>query len=93
VEDKMRRISRVDKNQAEIVQALRQIGAHVLLLHQHGSGCPDLLVGYRDNLWLMEVKVRGGKLTMDEESFYNEWRPYMVVIHSPEEALQAIGAI
>jgi hypothetical protein len=42
----MRRIARVDKNQAEIVSALRKAGARVLHLHQHGEGCPDILVGF-----------------------------------------------
>jgi len=88
----MRHIAKTDKNQAEIVAALRKIGARVLLLHQHGSGCPDLLVGFRDELKLMEVKYQNGKLTQDEDGFYDEWRPYMVVVRNPEEALKAIGA-
>ena len=42
----MRRIARVDRNQAEIVQALRSMGATVQHLHTIGKGCPDILVGF-----------------------------------------------
>lgn len=89
----MRRIARVDKNQNEVVAALRKAGAKVLLLHQHGDGCPDILTGFRGNLVLMEIKSKGGKLTQDEASFMSEWRPYMVVVYSVDDALKAIGVI
>lgn len=52
----MRRAARVDRNQPEIVQALRQVGAFVQPLHTIGGGCPDILVGYRDVWHLMEIK-------------------------------------
>ena len=52
----MRRAAKVDANQAEIVQALRQIGAVVQSLAAVGNGCPDLLVGYRNRLFLLELK-------------------------------------
>lgn len=89
----MRHRGRVDKTQNEIVMALRQVGAKVAITSNLGDGFPDLLVAYRDNILLMEVKSRGGRLTQDEESFYSEWRPYMVVVYTVDEALKAIGAI
>jgi Holliday junction resolvase len=89
----MRFIAKTDKNQREIVLALRKIGAKVLLLHQVGSGCPDLAVGYRGRLLLMECKSKNGRLTDDEQYFYREWTEYMVVVYSVEDALLAIGAI
>ena len=45
----MRRAARTDANQAEIVAALRGVGASVQPLHAVGQGCPDLLVG-KDNV-------------------------------------------
>lgn len=39
------RAAKVDKNQPEIVEALRAEGAVVQHLHAVGVGCPDLLVG------------------------------------------------
>ena len=52
----MRRAAKVDRNQAEIVEALRKIGATVQPLHSVGAGCPDLLVGFRGVNYLIEVK-------------------------------------
>ena len=46
---------RVDDNQNEIVAALRACGATVRIINQ-GGGIPDLLVGYRGNTILIEVK-------------------------------------
>jgi hypothetical protein len=54
----MRRAAKVDANQTEIVQALRQIGAVVQSLAAVGNGCPDLLVGYRNRLFLLEFEGR-----------------------------------
>ena len=88
----MRLIARVDKNQVEIVTALRRAGARVLLLHQHGQGVPDALVGFRGRLLLMEFKSPGGRLSEDELAFYDNWMEYMVVVYSAEEALKYIGA-
>src|SRR5258708_625926 len=45
-----------DKNQKSIVKALRKVGASVADLADVGNGIPDLLVGYRGQLWLMEIK-------------------------------------
>ena len=48
---------RPDSNQKKIVQALRDIGAVVFLI-----GRPfDLLVGFRGQLYLLEVKNPGGR--------------------------------
>jgi hypothetical protein len=89
----MRHIARVDKNQSEIVSALRKAGAKVLPLHQVGNGCADLLVGFRGRLLLMEVKSKGGRLTSDELFFYDNWMEYMVVVYSVDDALKAVGVV
>ncbi len=89
----MRRAARVDGNQAEIVQALRRVGASVQLLHQLGQGCPDLLVGFRERNYLLEVKRPGEKLTDDERRWFHLWRGCCEVVHSVEEALSAIEAV
>ena len=44
-----------DKNEPEIVHALRQVGAYVALIN--GTGVPDLLVGYKGETFLLEVKL------------------------------------
>lgn len=52
-----------DKNEPEIIRALRAAGARVTSLN--GTGVPDLLVGYKGAMFLLEVKpelgVKGGK--------------------------------
>ncbi len=65
---------RVDKNQPEIVKALRAVGATVTSLAPVGDGCPDLLVGYRGETYLMEVKTATGKLTPDQVKWQESWR-------------------
>lgn len=88
----MRRSARVDANQAEIVAALRNIGATVQPLHAVGQGCPDLLVGYRQRNFLFEVKngkkpPSARKLTPDEKDWISGWRGPVVVVTSAFEAV------
>lgn len=47
---------RCDRNQPEIVSALRSIGASVLITSNQGGGFPDLVVGWRGHNYLLEVK-------------------------------------
>ncbi len=91
----MRTAARIDVNQPEIVQALRQVGATVLHLHQLGKGAPDLLVGFRGVVYLLEVKQPGhaDDLTPDEREFHVLWGKTVNVVTTPEEALRVIGAI
>jgi len=95
----MRRAARVDENQAVIVAALRDAGALVWPTHQLGGGFPDLCVGFRNELYLLEVKD-GSKppsartLTEDEFNFFAMWDEFPVwVVKDIDEALEAIGAI
>jgi len=91
----VRKRARVDDNQREIVNALRDIGASVLSLATIGGGCPDLVVGYRGTNYLLEVKDGGKspskrKLTKDEENFINNWRGRVAVVYSIDDAIGAI---
>ena len=52
----MRRRARTDRNQTEIVEALRAAGASVYSLAAVGDGIPDLLCGFRGKTALIEVK-------------------------------------
>ena len=94
----MRRASKVDANQREVVAALRGAGASVQLLHAVGEGCPDLLVGYKNLNLLLEVKdgskpPSAQKLTPQQEVWHRDWRGHRVVVNSPEAALASIGVI
>jgi Holliday junction resolvase len=94
----MRQIARIDTNQPEIVQALRDIGASVAITSMIGAGFPDIVVGYRGVNYLIEIKD-GAKppskrqLTFDEQKFHDLWRGTVIVVNSVDEALKVIGAI
>ena len=85
----------VDANQARIVAALRAAGATVTLLHEVGGGCPDLLVGFRGQNFLLEVKnpETKGFLTESQYQWHDAWRGWAMVVENETEALVAVGAI
>ena len=90
---------KVDANQKEIVDALRQVNCSVCLTHMVGRGFPDLVVGYHDiktgepkNL-LMEVKTEDGKLNELEKEFHKDWKGPVVVVHNILDALEAVGRL
>ncbi len=92
----MRRIARVDGNQAEIVSQLKARGCSVLSLAALGKGCPDLLVGWHGENMLLEVKdgakvPSARKLTTDEVAFHQTWRGRVAVVDSVTAALAAVG--
>jgi hypothetical protein len=94
----LRTASRVDANQALIVQALRAIGASVLHLHQL-KNCFDLLVGYRGRTFLVEVKDPSQppskrQLTPGEAKFRDEWRGSTYhIVHTADEAIRIITSL
>jgi len=95
---KMRRIARTDDNQKEIVVALRQVGASVQPIHTLGKGVPDLLIGFRGQNFLLEVKDGSKppsqqKLTPDEKEWHKMWRGNVATVSTVEEAMAGIGAV
>ena len=80
---KRHKVSR-DANEPEIVAALKAIGASVERIDKP----VDLIVGYRRRTLLMEVKVPNGKLTSDQETFFDSYRGEAYVVRSPEEAIE-----
>lgn len=85
------RSARVDKNQTEIVEALRAIGASVQSLATVGKGVPDLLVGYRGQNWLLEVKGKNGVLTAPQITWHAEWRGRVYVVRDAGDAIVLIS--
>ena len=71
------RNAKVDKNQPEIVEGLRRIGAKVKPVHQLKKFC-DIMVGYRGKLFMMEIKSgddlpkKYSKMTKKEKRSYLE---------------------
>ena len=92
----MRRASKIDRNQPEIVDALRRAGASVQPLHSVGQGCPDLAVGFRGQTYLIETKDGSlppsrRKLTPAQTEWHAAWRGHVAVAKNISEALDAIG--
>lgn len=89
--------SRRDDNESGIVKALQQVGASVYRID--AGGIPDLLVGFRRQMFLLEVKAPrgprgggGGKLTKKQIEFRRDWRgPVPIIVRTQAEALTAIG--
>lgn len=97
-----RRDARRDPGELAIVEALEDAGASVSRLS--GEGVPDLLVGFRYETFLIEVKAplgpRGGasknsqRLKPSQEGWRSVWLGGPVhTVRSPQEALEAIGAV
>lgn len=82
-----------DANQKDIVSALESIGASVVDLHTVGNACPDILVGYQQRNYLMEIKTLGGHLTNGQLEFMHTWRGQTCVVRSVVEAFQVIGLV
>jgi len=86
---------KVDKNQANVVKALRDYGADVHLLHMVGAGIPDLLVAYEGHTILMEVKDGADKkFTPDQIKFIAGWKGgHLYRVNSSEEALDVLKSL
>ena len=85
----------MDENQSDIVAALRAIGATVRVISQ-GDGIPDLLVGFRGQTFLLEVKdgkkpPSARKLTPEEQKFFDEWRGgSLAIVNTVGEAIAVV---
>ena len=86
---------RIDRNQPEIVQKLRDIGATVTVLSMVGFGCPDILVGWHGVNYLLEIKD-GEKspsrrtLTPAEMRWHRDWEGQSAIVLSADEAIRTV---
>lgn len=90
-----RQAASVDANQSKIVKGLRAVGASILHLHAVGKGCPDILVGFRGENFLMEIKdgdktPSKRKLNKGQVDWHRAWRGQVVVVNDYDEALAVI---
>ena len=91
----MRRAARIDDNQNEIVNRLRELGASVEILSAVGKGCPDILVGYNGHNYLIEIKDGSKppskrKLTPDQKIWHSKWLGHVSVCKSLEDAIMVV---
>lgn len=87
---------RRDANHTDVVEALRGVGASVLILADVGDGCPDVLIGFRGVNLLLEIKdgrkpPSARKLTRDQETFIRNWRGTVYIVFSAEDALNVVN--
>ena len=85
--------ARVDKNHKEIVECFRKIGCSVLSLAAVGKGCPDLLISYQKQCYLVEVKDTGGTLRESQKEFMRTWGSPVYVVRSKEECVSLLNQL
>jgi hypothetical protein len=88
----MRARPKLDANHTAIVKALRQMGASVQSLASIGHGCPDLLVGWSNKAYVVEIKdgtlpPSKRQLTEDEREWMECWTGPFVILSSVENAI------
>lgn len=93
----MRRAAKVDDSQPRIVRAMRAVGATVISLAGLGDKAPDLLVGFRHQTYLFEVKTPGREMHHRQHAIEQaEWRAKwpggpVHVVSTPEQALRIMA--
>jgi len=91
----MRLKARTDYNQKLIVEQLRKLGVSVAITSMMGKGFPDLVLGYQNRNFLVELKD-GAKpksqkgLTMDEAKFFTAWKGSVCKCENIDEILKYI---
>lgn len=80
-----------DANESAIIAALQEVGASVVQ-NPTGKGAPDLIVGYFGETFLLEVKMPGKKLNAMQIKWHEAWTGQVAIVHTPIDALYAIGA-
>jgi len=91
----MRRAARIDTNQPEIVNGLRERGCVVAHLHTIGKGVPDICVGFGGRNYLFEIKdprrpLSQRRLTPDEKIWHKTWneKGRADIIETIEQAME-----
>ena len=88
------RAAKIDRNQPEIVKALRQIGASVAITSGIGGGYPDLTVGFRGKTLLLECKTGSDQLNEAQKKWHAKWGGHVAIVRTPEQAqLEVIGNV
>jgi len=91
-----RRKAKVDDNQSEIVDALRKAGCSVTITSGQADGFPDIVVGFRDINYLIEIKDGSKvpskrKLTPDQVKWHKRWNGKAHVVKNVTEAFKVVG--
>ena len=82
---------KIDSNHTEIVDQLFLCGCSVQSMATIGNGCPDILVGYKGNNYVFEIKTAKGRLNKRQERWFNQWIGQKDIIRNIYEAINIIG--
>ena len=94
---KHRYAAKIDKNQPEIVKALRKINGVTVQL-----GMDDILVGYKGANYWIEIKepetasnvtgeVQPSKIKSSQHKLVAEWKGQYSIVHDIDQILTIIG--
>ena len=88
----IRRAAKVDANQAEIVECLREIPeCSVAITSVVGNGFVDIVVGYRGFNFMFELKSDPAKeLTDEQRKFHGAWKGQIQRVDSLKEIVTAM---
>ena len=93
----MRKYGKTDANQTGIVKKLRCIpGVSVASTASIGDGFPDIVVGFRERSYLIEIKDGAKvpskrKLTPDEQEFKDKWTGCYFVANSFDDIIKYLN--
>jgi len=88
--------SKTDAVQKEIVGALRHAGALVFLTHRVGGGFPDIVVLWRGQWLLAELKTGNAGLNAAEQEWHAKAARSVGKVYvwrTAEQALRKLGAM
>lgn len=84
----MRRAARTDRNQAEVIQALKRVGISVEYIKLPF----DLVIhnARKNETAFVEVKTEEGRLTQAQEAFMSRWPGKVYLVRSAEDAVRQV---
>ena len=86
----VRRASKIDQNQHQIIEAFESHGCAVKSTAGLGDGFPDLVVFDGKQHHLVEVKMPKGKLRESQITFIDAWAGPVHIVRSPIEVLALV---
>jgi hypothetical protein len=86
-----RKYGKPDANHSQVKQWYRSLGCSIADTKDQGMGVPDLFVGAVGITDPVEVKVVGGKLTAEQETFIAGWRGSKVwIVVTQDDVVQHV---
>lgn len=91
----MRRRGRTDSNQVMIVEAFRNFGAEVTVTSNVGEGFVDIVVSYRGEWFMIEIKdgdkcKSAQKLTPEEIAWHKKQKAVVYIIATAQDVINLL---